>query len=125
MADLGSDFSGVLDLGPSLGSVSGRRALAEAIARRWTTPHGSLFYDFDYGHDVRQYVNAPPPASGVIESQLSAEAFKDERVRDCDVSVERVGEALTIRGIITDDSGPSGLTLNVSQLTVELLTENL
>jgi hypothetical protein len=124
MADLGSDFGGVLDVYSSLAAVSGRQCHAEAILRRWTTPHGSLFYDFDYGHDVRQYISGSVPPVNIIASQLVAEALKDERTQDCNVTVTFIGEALTIKGVISDAAGPFRLTVNISKLTTQLLIES-
>lgn len=117
----GYDLGGILDLSPDLRVVNGREALAHAIARRLTTPRGSLFYDGNYGHDVRQYVNAPVQRPGVIESQVSGECLKDERVLESEVTVLNVGEELRISVKITDARGPFTLTLVVTQLTVELL----
>jgi hypothetical protein len=113
----GYDLSGILDLSPDLRTVHGREALIEALARRLTTPRGGLWYDPSYGHDVRQYVNAP----SLVESQVSAECLKDERVLDAEVTVLSVGEELRISVEITDARGPFTLTLVVTQVTVELL----
>jgi phage baseplate assembly protein W len=117
----GYDLSGILDLSPDLRTVHGREALIEALARRLTTPRGGLWYDPSYGHDVRQYVNAPSPQPGLVESQVSAECLKDERVLDAEVTVLSVGEELRISVEITDARGPFTLTLVVTQVTVELL----
>jgi hypothetical protein len=117
----GYDLSGILDVSPELREVHGREGLIEAIARRLTTPRGTLFYDRNYGHDVRQYVNAPIPQPGLIESQVSGECLKDERVIDADVTVLNVGEELRLAVLITDADGPFELTLVVSLLTVEIL----
>lgn len=117
----GYDLSGILDLSPDLRTVNGREALIEALARRLTTPRGGLWYDPSYGHDVRQYVNAPDPQPGLIESQVSAECLKDERVLDAEVTVLSLGEDLRISVEITDGRGPFTLTLKVTQVTVEVL----
>jgi hypothetical protein len=122
--DYGSDFGGVMDLSPSLGLVSGRLALAQAIARRLTTPRGSLFYDPDYGYDLRQHLNAPAPRLGVVEAQTSTEVLKDERVLDVEVDVTFTEGLLSVTLRLFDAGGPFSLVLNVSQVTVELLAEH-
>lgn len=119
----GYDIGGILDISADLQVVSGRTALAHAIARRLTTARGNLFYDLNYGHDIRQYVSAPTPQPGVIESQVSAECLKDERVTDAEVTVLSIGEELRLVILLTDGRGPFSLTLKVTQLTVELLRE--
>jgi len=121
--DYGDDIGGVFDISADLLVVRGRVALSHAIARRLTTPRGGLFYDLSYGHDVRQYVNAPSVQPGTIESQVSTECLKDERVLDATVSVIGVGEELRIEVLLIDAQGPFRLTLKVTQLTVELLRE--
>ena len=124
MPDLGSDFAGILDLTSGLTQVSGRTALIEAIGRRLTTPKGRLFYNLDYGHDVRQYLSAAVPPAGVIESAIAAECLEDERVEDVEVVVELLGDSLRIDVYLTDDAGPFRLTILVSELTVEILRED-
>jgi hypothetical protein len=92
MADLGNDLACVFDLDPSVSEVSGRRALAEAIARRWLTPRGTLFYAPTYGAGLITYLHG--------EMQ----------------SVEiRVG------GRLTDAAGPFRFVLSVSDLTMDLV----
>ena len=122
--EFGDDFAGVLDIGGTLAIVSGRRALAEALLCRLTTPHGSLFYDFEYGLDLRQFLSAPAPEPGLLEMQVRVECEKDERVESVDVEVTFLAETLTVRLTVTDADGPFNLTIAVSQLTVEYLVEN-
>src|SRR5690606_6969920 len=61
MADLGTTLALTtdegLDLDPSFGLVSGRRALAQAILARLDTPQGALWYDPDYGRDLKRWLN--------------------------------------------------------------------
>lgn len=129
-ADLGSDFRGILDVFQNLARASGRTALGEALCRRLSTPRGGLFYDFDYGFDLRQFVSAAQPPAGFIESQAAAECLKDERVLDAEPrDVEYVddgagGKKLTLTLLITDAEGPFKLTVTVDALSVQLLQEN-
>jgi hypothetical protein len=119
----GYDIGGWLDISPELHVVHGLEALTHALARRLTTVRGTLWYALAYGHDVRQYVNAPTQPPGVIESQVSAECLKDERVRDVDVDVSGTGEELRIRVKGFSLLGPFTLTLKVTPLTVDILRE--
>jgi hypothetical protein len=119
----GLDIGGILDISATFKVVRGRKALADAIGRRLTTPRGGLFYDLNYGHDVRQYLNAPLPQAGVIEAQVSAECLKDERVQDVTVDVVRVDESVSLSLTIVDEQGPFRLTLSVTSVTSELLLE--
>lgn len=122
--DFGVDLAGVLDVGSTLVVTSGRRALAEAIVRRLTTPRGSLFYDFDYGFDLRQFLSAPAPQPGFLEMQVRTEVEKEERVESVEVETSFNSETLTVRLTVTDGGGPFKLTIAVSALTVEYLAEN-
>lgn len=121
--EFGLDIGGILDISATFKVVRGREALAHALGRRLTTPRGGLFYDLNYGHDVRQYLNAPLPQAGVIEAQVSAECLKDERVQDVEVDVERVGEAVSLKLRITDEQGPFRLTVSVTKVTAQLLLD--
>jgi hypothetical protein len=122
--DFGVDLAGILDVGSTLVLTSGRRALAEAILRRLTTPRGSLFYDFDYGFDLRQFISAPEPQPGFLEMQVRTEVEKDERVESVEVETTFISETLTARLTVTDADGTFKLTLAVTNLTVEYLAEN-
>lgn len=123
MADLGTDFACAFDLDPQMSEVSGRRALIECIARRLQTPHGGLWYDDDYGYDVRQFLSAPVIASGELASNVEAEAEKDERVSSASCRVSFNGKTLLIKLEIADSAGPFSFVLAVSDVTVEILTQ--
>lgn len=123
MGDLGSDFGGVTDLDPAMPTVSGRLCLAQALARRLTTPAGALLEDPDYGYDTRLLVNAVFNRA-FVEARIAAECLKDERVGDVDVSVafNRDTQTVTIAIAVTPSNDDAfELTLNVSNLNVELL----
>ncbi len=126
MSHLGSDFSCVEDLDPNLTPVEGRLGLAQAVARRLITPTGGLFYAPDYGDDTRRYLNNGG-GSGSIEQRAAAtaegESEKDERVNRADAEADITGETLDLTVQITDDDGPFTFTLNVSDLSAELLLE--
>lgn len=129
MADLGTDVrslfaSGSVDLDPYFRVISGTTAVAQAVARRFLTPAGSLPWDQDAGMDLRDLLlegldRAQLPA---IASMVRAEALKDERVdtATADASLSASG-VLSITLSCTTADGPFELVLAVSQLTVDLL----
>lgn len=121
MADLGSDFSGASDISPALTVTSGRRGLIEAIARRFITPRGALFYDDSYGFDLRQFLNGVAAAPGQIAAGCVDEAEKDERVEQASAEATFIGNTLTVKLGIADANGPFSFVLKVSQVTVEIL----
>ena len=121
MADLGSDFSGVNDITPTLAVVSGRRCLIEAIARRLITPRGALWYDPDYGEDLRRFLSATVVNAGAIAAAVAAEAEKDERVEQASASVTFSGDVLTVKLAIADGAGPFAFVLSIDKVTVDIL----
>src|SRR5690606_21919495 len=116
MADLGADIAmvenedGALDLDPYFGLASQREALAQAIARRLMTERGSLFYDLNFGTDVRSWLNAAIDETGLfrIRTAVEAEAMKDERVERAraEVEIEDSGQRIAVRLYLTDSAGP-------------------
>lgn len=123
MADLGSDFSGILDVDPALTVVSGTRCLAEALARRLTTPAGRLLGDPDYGHDIRQYINAAIINTTRIELAIENECLKDERVEGIEASVtfDKLTQTLTAEILVTVSDDEFAFTLNVTDTTAAIL----
>jgi hypothetical protein len=95
--------------------------LAQAIARRLTTPRGGLFYDSDYGTDIRRWLNAAVQPLGRIGFEVQNEALKDERVKRANATVTIVGGTLNIDLKLVDADGPFTLTLSVNQLTVDII----
>ncbi len=102
---------GAMDLDPFFVEISGPRVIAEAVARRWTSEKGSLFWDPDGGEDVRALLGSRfDPAEAVdLQATLSAEAEKDERVLRCSVLVtwELAARRVRIRAAVTPAEGPS------------------
>lgn len=119
---LGWDFSCVDDVDQDLAPVSGRLCVAQAVARRWITNRGELFYDPEYGAGLRNYISGNTQNIGTLAGRLEDEARKDERVDDCKCSVDVVGETLTVRGVLVAASGPFALVLSLSQTTLTLET---
>ena len=129
MSNLGSDFHCVDDIDANLSATtSGNRCLAENIARRISTARGSLFYDIDFGTDIRSRINAAQRLE-LTASQVEAEALKDERVEDVAASVTlgelgtSNGPSLAVSLTLTASDGPFVLVLSVSSLTVEILEQ--
>ncbi len=122
----GLDVSTFPGLDVAFKLITGQRAIAEAVARRWVTPRGSLAYDPDYGEDVRGYLSARIDAARLraLEASLTAQALADERVSGAVVqlAVTGSGPALSLRASasLTSSAGPFRLVLTVSQLALDL-----
>lgn len=126
MTDLGTDLSCFPDLDPAGNTVSGQTALAQAIARRLSTPRGGLFYDPAYGTDLRAFLNEGFTAQRAygIQSAIETECAKDERVRSASAAVafNVATQTLAVSVALTTADGPFKLILAVSQLSVAILT---
>lgn len=101
----GTDLSCVRDLTEDLVEVNplSTRAISEAIVRRLITPRGALIDDQDYGFDVRPYCNRAVTADSLraLKGYARAEALKDDRVADANVTLAYASNALTITIMIT------------------------
>lgn len=97
----GRDLSCVTDVDEYLNEVDpfSLRALGEALARRLTTPHGTLFDDPDYGLDLRAALNrgTTPEALRALEAAIRNEAAKDDRVSEASASVSVSGTRMEVR----------------------------
>lgn len=125
MADLGEDFSGILDLMPDLSISTGRKAYLEAIACRLVQPRGGLFYDPSYGYDIRGLLSAGVRPR-VAEQAIATQAFADERTENAEASVE-LNEAtreLSIRLDLETADGPFVLTADPADLTFQLFDQD-
>jgi hypothetical protein len=132
VVNYGSDLSLLFDLDPMGAVVTGRLLLSQALVRRWTTPNGRLIDDPHYGYSVVDEINddLAPTDTAQIGSNMDAEAIKDERVSSCSTSVQLVtlGDgtvALTTTSTVTDGAGPFTLVLQITQLTVTILSQPL
>lgn len=126
MSALGVDLYCISDLDPAGRTVSGSEALAQALARRLSTPRGALAAigdDPGYGTDLRDYVGADTGAGAEaeIEAAVRVECLKDERVRDVDVTVSIADRALTVGVRVASTAGALRLVLAVTAVTVDLL----
>lgn len=126
--DYGTDISFYPDLDPSGALVSGNVALSQAIARRLTTPRGGLFYDSNYGTDVRAFVNEVVNVESLarMRSAIERECLQDERCQSCTATLvfNAQGQALTIHVAGETADGPFRFVLAVTALTVDLLVRN-
>lgn len=109
---------------------SGVRLVAEACYRRLITPRGELRggdEDGNYGLDLTAFVGAPNPASvaASLPGRIRSELSKDERVEtvNATVTTSTNGPATTFLVAIdvTTSAGPFTLTLEASDVTIELL----
>lgn len=120
--DLGTDLSALPDLSFSL--KSGRANLVEALARRLMTPRGGLFYDLNYGFDLRAYLQEDinPQTVFELESLVAVELQKDQRVLAAEVTVSQPEHnALRLDALIQLADGPFRLILRATDVSVEVL----
>lgn len=123
----GTDISTFPDLDPTFTLITGERVVAESIARRWTTPPGSLEGEEDYGYDVRLHLNQAlsPRDLFRIQSVLTQEAEKEERVEGVDVTVDHnfsSGTLKVVGAIQTNDVGTFDLVLAIDKVSATLLS---
>jgi hypothetical protein len=124
---LGLDVSTFPDLDPELRSISGQRAVGEAVARRWLTPLGGLVDDPEYGgEDLGSLLGATRTADelAALGASLERQALEDERVESCRVVVTTTGplsgQTLIVRAQLTTSEGPFSLVLTADRLAVSL-----
>lgn len=121
----GVDIDCIIDVGRSLTLAGGLRNLGNALARRLVTPRGGLFYDPNYGLDVRAFVNAGFTAQQLaqVQADIAAEVGKDERVENPQVTVVSNTQTGTMAITIVCElaEGPFQFLVTVNALTVELL----
>ena len=124
--DYGVDVDCVTDIDKGFALVTGFKAVAQALARRLQTPRGGLFYDLDYGTDVRDLVEEGLTAREIAEWQaaIAQECEKDERVEHADatIALDAAASTATIKVRVETSAGPFQFVLAVSALTVALLT---
>jgi hypothetical protein len=125
---LGTDIPLIDDLNQVWGLAAGFINLGYALARRYETDRGALFYDLDYGYNLTDLVNAGlTPTDVARHSQgAAAEALKDDRVQTARVGLTLVFETgeLTIAVSGTTAQGPFSLVMRASDVTVTLLAVN-
>jgi phage baseplate assembly protein W len=123
--DSGVDLDCILDVGQSLALARGLRNLGNALVRRLVTPRGGLFYDPNYGLDVRAFLNAgmTPQQLAQVQADIASEVSKDERIENPEVTVVSNTQTATMAITIVCElaEGPFRFLVAVNALTVELL----
>ncbi len=123
--DFGTDF--VIAKVP--GRISGIKNLIKKIVQRLQSPTGCLYWDPQYGLDVRQYLNTSLTTAKLqeIKNSVKAQCELDERVLTAEVTVSNSNNnQLFITIQITTQAGPTfTFILSVTQLTIELLNANI
>ena len=118
---------GVLDLTDTMQEVTGIDVLAQSIVRRHLTAKGSDISSPNDGIDVRTFIK-----NGLTQQELSlfAVVIQQELIRDQRVLPSTTVQAtfnpqtrvMTLNETIQTASGPFSLTLAVSDVSVEVLT---
>ncbi len=125
MADLGTDIDCLTDIGKVFGLSTGRLNLARAIARRFLTPRGGLFYDLNYGFSLIQLLSSEATRANILSQgpAIEAEALKDERVLSATavLTFDDSARKLTITLALQDAAGPFRLVLQASGVSVSIL----
>jgi phage baseplate assembly protein W len=124
---LGSDVLVFPGLDETFTLVSDSRVLTEALARRLCTPRGTLPFHPDYGLDLRQYLNQSMTADALYRLKTAAEreCEQDERVGSADAVVTYTPSSSSLKVSLTINTaaGPFRLVLSVTQVSVDLLSE--
>lgn len=125
--DFGSDILVFPDLDETMEPRTGAVVLGDALARRLTTPRGSLPFHPNYGFDLREYLNSEMTDEELFRCKADSEleVEKDERVLNADssVSFDPSSETLTLVVRVEAEAGPFKLTIAASQATVSILYE--
>lgn len=125
----GTDVSCFPHLDGGFGLISGRRVVMEAVLKRLSTPRGMLWAHPDYGLDLRNYIGEQITDATLaqLRSDVQAECENDERVLAVDVGVTWNSAASTLYVALTvyDGNGPFSLTLQVTQLSVDVVATDV
>lgn len=125
MADFGTDISTLPDLDSTFALITGRRVVAESLARIYVTPQGSDSWHPNYGRDLRRYLNAPMDAATLAQVQAEAEegAETDERVQAASATAafEPLTGRLMLKVEATLADGPFLLTLAIGDVSISIL----
>ncbi len=122
---LGVDIQCLNGIGKVFGLSSGRTNLAMAIARRFKTPRGALFYAPDYGFSLINLLSSEMSGAQITAqgSAIEAEAMKDERVQSATATLNYTAatRSLIVTLVLEDADGPFTLILAANTTTVEIL----
>lgn len=123
MADLGKSILGILDVDADLSFGDGNLALAHDLARRLVTEPGGLLDSPRYGYALQILLSTPVDRASV-ERRVLDQCLQEERVLDgTTVTVEQslATQTMSITIAVKTAAGPFPLTLNISQLSIEVL----
>jgi hypothetical protein len=78
--------------------------------------------DPDYGHDIRQYINAAIVNTNFIAAAIENECLKDERVEGIDVAVtfDASTQTLSAEILVTVSEGEFAFTLDVTETSAAI-----
>lgn len=125
-----TDYGTDVRIGKVVTKVSGLQNLIEALVRRLSTPTGSLFWDLEYGYDVRALLNGEidlnllEAAEKIIENQFKL----DERVDDakCFIVFNYPTSTMYLYISVTTFKGETfKLIVSVSKSKVEILAPEM
>lgn len=106
-------------------TISGPRAVAECLLRRYMTPSGSLEYDRFFGFDLRFMLGGDFTDTDLraIEAGAQREAVKDERIASAVVSIRLEAGTLKVRVAGRLATGEAfEFVLGIGQVTGEVLS---
>lgn len=127
MTDFGRDVSTFTngDLDPAFRWISGRRVVAERVARRLYTDVDLLEYAPDGCLDIRAFLSGGVDNATLLRlaSRITAIAERDESVATADATVSwnDATQALKVRIALETEEGPFSLVLAITAVTLELL----
>ena len=120
-----STEEGGLDLDPYFRKITGPMVVVYAVARRFVTRRGSLWWAPDAGFDLRGRLMDGVRAQDIerLAGLIATEAERDERVLNADVTVvfDASTEALTVTMNLTLADGVFPLVLHVSKVSTSLI----
>lgn len=125
----GTDVGVFPVMGGGFGLISGRRVVLEAVLKRLSTARGMLWAHPDYGLDLRSYIGEQVTDATLaqLRNDVQSEVEKDERVLGAESSVtwNAAASTLYIEMTLYDSNGPFSLTLQVTQLSVDLIATDV
>jgi len=126
LTDFGVDIAGYQFLAPVYGLATGLTNLANALARRLTTPAGTLDDHPEYGYDVRDLLVGDFTAGELDASRpaIESQCEDDERVQSATVTMSLNKGVLSISIDGTTADGPFSLVLAVSAVSAAILEIN-
>jgi len=113
-------------VGKNVTLISGYKNLGLQLIKRLSTRRGTLFYDKNYGDDLRLFMNKPINQAILdhIKYTIKSQCEQDPRVNNADVTVAYNSSALALEAdiFVTTFLGPFTLVISVTNLNVDLLS---